>query len=359
MSKLSRSLRLSLGIITLLFFATGGFADMIPINGKPVIDGPELLEWPYDGGTVTPNLNDPTSSTLHDFHAKISSCDLCLSSEGNYHPALKDVWPIFLAKFKDRPLRNWFYTTSPPVAAPQLDHQVVQFGNLYATCRPQVVVGTGKVMKRLEEAGYAEGPPYPLYKDRGSVILVKKGNPKNIGAVWDLGRKDVQYVSPNPALEPGAFDNYANTIYSIAKNDPKPPGDITPEQLIDTIFNGTSGNPHKWLAGSRIHHRDVPWSIAYGKADAGVIMYHLGLYIRDTFPDLFDILPLGGTVADPQPLKGTIIGARFVVRIKGDWTPRQVEAREKLIQTLLSNDFTEILEKRGMKRPDGFVPMAQ
>ncbi len=357
MRKLSGSLRLSLGITTLLLFATGGFAEMTPIKGKPVIDGPALLEWPYDGGTVTPNLNDPTSNTLHDFHAEISSCELCLSSEGNYYPALQDVWPIFLAKFEDRPLRNWFYTTSPPVAVPQIDRQVVQFGNLYARCRPQVVVGTGKVMKRLEEAGHAEGLPHPMYKDRGSVILVKKGNPKNIRTVWDLGRDNVHFVSPNPELEPGAFGNYAETIHNIADNDANPPTSMTAKKLIDTIFNGASPDPYKWLAGPRIHHRDVPWSIAYGKADAGVIMYHLGLYIRDTFPDLFDILPLGGTVADPQPLKGTIIGTRFVVRIKGDWTPRQIEAREKLIQTLLSNDFTEILQKRGMLRPEGFVPM--
>jgi hypothetical protein len=349
----------ALGITILLIVTTGALGEMRPITGKPVIDSPEMLEWPYDNATVTPNLNDPTSNTVHDFHGQISSCDLCLSSEGNYYPALRDVWPIFLAKFKDRPLQNWFYTTSPPVAMPQLDRQVVQFGNLYARCRPQVVVATGKVMKRLQEAGQTYGLPHPLYRDRGSVILVKKGNPKNIGSVWDLGRRHVQYVSPNPTLEPGAFDNYANTIYSIAKNDHEPPDNMTPEQLIDAIFNGASGNPHKWLAGPRIHHRDVPWSVAYGKADAGLIMYHLGLYIRETFPDMFDIVPLGGTTEDAQPLKGTIIGTRFVVRIKGDWTPRQIEASDKLIQTLLSDDFTRILENRGMLRPDGFVPMSE
>ena len=104
-----RFLKLSLGIITLSLFATGGFAEMTPIKGNPVIDAPDLLEWPYDGGTLEPNLNDPTSNTLHDFHARISSCDLVLSTEGNYHPALRDIWPIFLAKFKDRPLRTGSY----------------------------------------------------------------------------------------------------------------------------------------------------------------------------------------------------------------------------------------------------------
>jgi hypothetical protein len=68
------------------------------------------------------------------------------------------------------------------------------------------------------------------------------------------------------------------------------------------------------------------------------------------------MVPLGGTADNPQPLKGTKIGTRYIVGIKGDWTPRQLEARDILIQTLLSDAFTKILEKRGMVRPDGFVP---
>ena len=243
------------------------------------------------------------------------------------------------------------------MAGAQLDHQVVQFGNLNVTCKPQVVVSLETAIKQLEHAGRTEGQPSPLYKDRGSVILVKKGNPKNIRSVWDLARADVQYVSPNPDLEPGAFGNYVATIYNVAANDPNPPGKVGPQELIDSIFNGASGNPNKWLAGPLIHHRDVPWSIAHGRGDAAVILYHLGLYITGTFPDKFEIVPLGGTVSDPQPLKGTTIVTRFIVRINGDWTHRQLDAREKLIKTLLSDEFTRILQKRGMTRPDGFVPV--
>ena len=357
MKRRFKFIRLSLSLATVFILTAGAFAQMKPITGKPVIDSPQLLEWPYDGGVVTPNLNDPTSNVLNDFHAEISSCELVLSSEGNYHPALRDIWPMFLAKFKDHPLKNWFYTTSPPVTGPQLDNRVVQFGNLYATCRPQVVVGSEKVVRQLEMAGHTEGAPYPLYQDRGSVILVKKGNPKGIRVLWDLGRDDVQYISPNPTLEPDAFRNYVSTIYSIAENDPHLAKGMSAEKLLDTIFNGASRNPYKWLAGPRIHHRDIPWSIAHGRADAGLILYHLALYIRQTFPDKFDIVPLGGTISDPQPLKGMPIDKRFVVRIKGEWTPRQIEVREKLIHTLLSDDFTKILEKHGMRRPDGFVPM--
>jgi len=68
-------------------------------------------------------------------------------------------------------------------------------------------------------------------------------------------------------------------------------------------------------------------------------------------------VPLGGTVADPHPLEGTIISTRFMVRIKGNWSARQLEACEKLVETLLSDDFSKILQRRGLLRPEGFMLM--
>jgi hypothetical protein len=342
------------GILAFLLMVNLPARGEVPkITGKPVIDAPLWLDWPPDRGLVIPNLNDPTANLLNDFHAQISDCDLVFSTEGNYHPALKDIWPVFLAKFKDQPLRNWFYTTSPPVSWDQIEHRILQVGNLYATCRPAVVVAPAKVIARLEQAGQTAGPVYPLFRDRGQVILVKKGNPKNIHTVWDLGRQGVRLVTPNPELEPGAFGNYAGTIFYIAAQDRHPPKGINAGKLFKLIFNGMSGDPEKWLAGPRIHHRDLPWSVAFGKADAAVILYHLGLYTWQTFPDKFALVPLGGSVADPQPLAGTISTTRYLVRIKGDWTPRQLEARERLVETLLSEEFTKVLEKRGLTRPPG------
>ncbi|MBF0506244.1 MAG: substrate-binding domain-containing protein [Nitrospirae bacterium] len=343
------------GTLALYFlFVSIGWAGMPVITGKPVIDAPQLLEWQTDQGTVTPALYDPTSNILLDLHGVISSCDLVLSTEGNYYPALHDIWPIFLSKFSDPPLQNAFYTTSPPITFDQIKNQILQFGNLYITCRPSVAVATKAAIDKLVDAGYTEGPVYPLYQDRGAVILVKKGNPKHIHSVWDLGRKDVRLVMPNPVIESGAFGSYLGTLYGIATHDKQPPKQMTAESLINTIFNSAGDDPYKWLAGARIHHRDLPWSVAYGKADAAIILYHLGLFTWQSFPDTFDIVPLGGTVADPQPLMGTVIRTRFIVRIKGNWSARQLEAREKLIETLLSPDFTTILEKRGLLRPVGF-----
>ncbi len=344
------------GFIIGVTFIMGGQpvrAQLPRIIAKPVIDAPLLLDWPLDREVTHPNLSDPTSNTLYDFHARLSDCDLAFSTEGNYHPALRDLWPLFLAQFKDRPLTNWFYTTSPPVPLEQITRHGVEIGNLLATCKPSLVVATRKVIEKLAKAGLMEGPAYPLYQDRGAVILVKKGNPKEIHTVWDLGRDGVRLVTPNPELEPGAFENYLGTIYGIAAQDRHPPAGLRAAGLINRIFNGPGGDPDKWLAGPRIHHRDLPWSVAYGKADAAVILYHLGLYTKQTFPDLFDLVPLGGTCDAPQPLPGTIIGTRLATRIQGDWSPRQREAREKLLASLLSEEFTGILAKHGLIRPPG------
>ena len=84
----------------------------------------------------------------------------------------------------------------PPVALAQIKNQSLQIGNLSATCKPSLVVATGAVIEKLEKAGYTEGPAYPLYQDRGIVILVKKGNPKNIRSVWDLGAKRCVWLPP-------------------------------------------------------------------------------------------------------------------------------------------------------------------
>lgn len=338
-------------LFSILAWAASAQADMPKITGKPVIDTAPILAWPLDGGATTPNLHNPTSNTLYDLHGKVDSCDLVLSTEGNYHMALHDVWPLVLAKFKDDPLHNALYTTSPPVVLPQLQKGVVQFDNLDIRCRPSVAVGNKAVMDKLIAAGLADSEPRPLYQDRGDVILVKKGNPKHIASVWDLGKKGVHLVTPNPDLEPGAYANYRDAIYNIAKADAKPPKGWTAEKLIDTLFNGASRDPNKWLAGARIHHRDEPWSVAYGRADAAVILYHLGRFTKESFPATFDLVPLGGAADDPHPLAGTKIGTRFVVTLKGDWTPKQKAARDALVDVLMSADFSNALTQHGLQRP--------
>jgi hypothetical protein len=322
------------------------------ITGVPAVDTPKILDWPADSGTQEPSLSEPTANLVNDLHAEIRQCDMALSTAGNYHMALKELWELFLGTFPpEDPLDNWFYTTSPPIIKQQIMNNLVQFGNVIASCRPQVAVAPQGLVDSLADAGFTDGDAVPITKTRGNVLLVKKGNPKHVSRIWDLGLNDVRIITPHPELEAGSFTLYSNSIYDIAKHDQNPPSGMTADDLVDTLFNGAGNDPEKWLAGKRIHHREVPWSIAYGKADAAVLFYHLALNTVNTFPDLFDIIPLGGTVAKPEPLPGNHIEVLYAVRIHGQWTEKQNSARERLMYLFQSKEFTSILHKHGLDRP--------
>lgn len=329
------------------------------ITGEPVIVTPtNLLDWPQDFPVATPYLTEPTSNRLNDIHGVISNCDIVLSTAGNYHMALREIWQMYLKDYAaDLGIENWYYTTSPPISVQQIENKIVQFGNLEARCQPQVAVGPGKLIDKLIALGVTEGKPVPILKNYGNVIFVKKGNPKHIKTVWDLGRADVTMVTPNPIMEPGSFGNFSSTIYNIAANDSHKPKGMTPEKLFNGIFNsdqtacGKHGKHCKWVAGKRIMHREQPWAVATGKADAGLIFYHLALYFTQTFPDKFEIVPLGGTADKPEPLPGNKVAVQKAIRIKGNWNEKQLKAREKLIEALAAPEVAGILAKHGLRKP--------
>ena len=364
-----KRLRSTVLVSTLLASAAPALAQQPALVGNPVIVEPDLLAWPDDFPAENPNLSEPTSNRLADFHGEFNDCDIVLSTAGNYHMALRELWQIYLHTYvDDLDIRNWFYTTSPPVAAAQIPNGVVQFGNMNARCRPQVAVGPGAHINQLKALGVTEGAAVPIIKNQGNVILVKKGNPKHIQSIWDLGRKNVTVVTPN-RIEGGSFNNFTSTVYQVAAADPNPPAGKTAEGLFNSIFNtgnqcddadsdsdsDDDGCRPKWVSGKRIMHREIPWAIYSGHADAGVIFYHLALVAVRSFPDQFEIVPLGGTVDNPQPLPGNNIGVMQAIRIAPEagtsLTAKQLAARERLMEALQSAEFTPILESHGLRRP--------
>ncbi|OGW35124.1 MAG: hypothetical protein A2010_04600 [Nitrospirae bacterium GWD2_57_9] len=345
-------------LVAMVLVVPGNASAVPPVLGTPTIDSPQLLDWGQDVNNGEPDLTEQTANRLVDLHGSFSDCDIALSTAGNYHMALRDLWyDIYLPQYaSELGLKNWFFTTSPPVALKQLKNGAVVFGNMSLRCMPQLAVGPQKVINDLKAAGLTEGQQIPIFRNRGNVLLVKKGNPKHILTIWDLGRPNVVISTPNQNYEKNTFDNYSGSIYNIAMNDAAhAPDGWDAGRLFNSIFgpdkikeNGT--NHPKWVAGEKIHHREVPWSIAYGRADVAVIFYHLALDAVRRFPDTFEIVSLGGTIDNPQPLPGNQVGAHFAVRINGTWSDKQVQARERLIDAFNSAEFTSILEKHGLQR---------
>ena len=183
-----------LGFVTL---AIG--AETPKIAGKPEIDAPAFLDWPADRGLLTPNLNDPrpTSSTMSTHRSAPATWFFPLKETSIRR--LGRLWRVsLLRQFEDRPLVNWLYTTSPPISLEQLQHGVVQVGNLYVHCRPAVVIASRKIIKKLIKAGFTEGPAIPLLQDGGGVAL--QSNPGAVRPVLGFWAKrgEVGDAEPGP-----------------------------------------------------------------------------------------------------------------------------------------------------------------
>ncbi|MCP4135166.1 MAG: ABC transporter substrate-binding protein [bacterium] len=328
-----------------------------PITGSPTLTKTNGLAWPKD---FSPNSNgsdlaEPTANRVFDLHGEINKADIAVTTAGNYHMALREMWhDHYLKKYaKKLAINNWFYTTSPPIAVSQVRNKEYTVDNFRSQYVPLAAIGPKGLMKKLQAQKLVMGEPEAVIQNQGNVLLVAKNNPKKINKLGDLYRDDMKMVISNKDTEPGSFGNYSGSIFNIANQNPgQLPTGVSAVDFFNKIFNTPN---EKWISGHRIHHREVPQAIADGEADCGMMFYHLAKYAVDSFPGKFDIVPLGGSVSNPDPLPGNKIGKLFIVRIKRPVTFLEYARRELLIKEYLSKNFTSILKKYGLKRPDTFA----
>jgi len=331
------ALLLALGLLPCQTKAQNGHPE---ITGQPKVYSPDLLAWPRDFNAAKPDLSEPTSNRIYDLHLQLNNCedmDLIVSTSGNYHMALTDFW--YNTLLKEHPIKNWYFSTSPPISVDQASNSTLNFGNVGLNCMPHIAVGPKGIMDSLRQAGLTVGMPIPIFTNRGNVLLVKKGNPKGINSLYDLAQPNVTLATSNPYSEPGSFGNYATSIFQMALQDR---GQEAAQKLFTTLFGA---NTNKWVVGKRIHHREVPHLVYTGQADVGIVFYHLARYFKNTFPNQFDIIPLGGTIQNPAPMPGNKIAKLYAVKINTPLTEKQEFNRTLLLTLLHSESFHKILLK--------------
>jgi hypothetical protein len=72
------------------FFTTACFAAPA-VTGDPIIvQHLGKLEWPQDDAVTTPYLTQLSANDINDLHGDVT-CDLIISTPGNYHMALLDA----------------------------------------------------------------------------------------------------------------------------------------------------------------------------------------------------------------------------------------------------------------------------
>jgi len=186
-------------------------------------------------------------------------------------------------------------------------------------------------MKALYNAGFIDGADAetadtPFLRNKGNAILIRADKANKIKDICDLGKVDIRVVTPDNKLEMGSFGNFSETIYNVADQnnygcdatqlfnsifsqdissiDMSAFDDPTNIEAVKRVF--TSGNQVKWVASSRIMHRDIPYALCFDLADAGVIFHHQATYLKNTLADAdgmncqLEIIPLPGTESFPM-----------------------------------------------------------
>ena len=250
--------------------------------------GEDVHRWQHTG-----------SNLLLDFHGDPARAELVIFSDGNHHMALREVLGRFGRETSG--LNEIFYATTPPAPiVTLLEHGKLLLGNFVLSVAPHLFIGPPRVLDRLTETGHM-ACHRPFVRNQGNVLLVKRGNPKKIAGVNDLERPGVTVFLSNPDTETASHRSYRDTLTNLS-------GDPAFESGLRIIY------------GQRIHHREAPVAVATGRADAAVVFYHLALHFTRRFPGEFEMVPLGGTVEEPDPCEGNCIATTHVGLI-GDGGP--------------------------------------
>ena len=343
---------------------------MPEITTKPIVLEQKTLKWPQEGGLDQipqrpfnyPDLTGQ-ANVVDDWHMQTSpdDWDLLVSTSGNFYRFLN---VFYRQKYlPDNPVvaaGQWGYSTSPPVSIPQLNNGGrLSIGNMEILGLPMVVMGPKLIMNKVIDGGYNDGEPAKILSNFGNVLLVRAGNPKNIQSIWDLGRENVRVVTSNPKTEPGSFNNYSSSLFHIAFREVEADtGNIDiakrrASRLFNQVFNHKNNERRrKWVVGDRIHHRDLPQALADGEADVGLIFYHLAQTAIEAHPDLFEIVPLGGTVENPQPLLGNRVATMQAIRTSSNWTEQQIINRDNFFFAITdSADNSDLLKRYWLREP--------
>jgi ABC-type molybdate transport system substrate-binding protein len=302
----------------------------MPPSNSPLSWPPEAAQYP-DNSVRT--FTAPGSNLVLDFHGDPATAGLAVFSDGNHHMALEASVRAFLAA--NPAVVDVFYTTTPP--APLVDAlkgDGLVLGNLRISRKPDVFIGPGNILDGLVDTGLIT-KHVPFAESRGNVILVRKGNPKNIVSVSDLLSDDVTVACSNPVTEKASYAVYAEAARGLAR-EAGTDGDAMVAKL------STAGP--KTLHSQIIHHREVPELIGAGHADAAIIYYHLALRYTRIFPDIFELVDIGGVLSgERSPTNPTTRYHIGVVADGGKWG-------EHFVSFMQSNTVQHLYEEHGLLR---------
>ncbi|HEV7179881.1 MAG TPA: substrate-binding domain-containing protein [Candidatus Baltobacteraceae bacterium] len=197
-----------------------------------------------------------------DLHGDLSRADLVIYAAGNQWMVLPSLIGAFKRAHPE--VRYVFYETLPPgLLAQQITSAGrLRVGDLLVDARPDLLLAGKRRM--AEERALGVVTDAVPYASNTLAIMVRRGNPKGVHSLRDLGRTDVRVAMPNPKTE--------GIAKQIEKALVKTGGTALDREVMQTkVRAGTT-------ILTRIHHRETPIWILDGKADAGPVWISEALY---------------------------------------------------------------------------------
>lgn len=361
------------------------------VTGDPVIvKYVGSIDWPQETPVTVPFLTQGDANAINDMHGDVK-CDINISTPGNYHMALKDAMygrpdlghTGLVDQIKVLNGATICWTTSPPISEEQIPVENVQFKNVNLTGLPALAMAPGKKMNNLVAKGFVDpGTRQAFLRNRGNVMLVRADRRKRVKDVCSLAKRSLRLVTPRPpgstASEAGSFGNFSGTIFNVIDQNADLACNEDATKIFESIFsqdiskidtedlNNTFNHKKivkvykqddvRWVASSRIMHRDQPYALCNNYADVGVIFYHQALYLKNTMAPLgcdLEIVPFHPQGTAPETtLSGNRIGTLHIAKVVGAFPQKALDGRDLIYNFLTSSPiWTQIMDDHGMDDP--------
>jgi molybdate transport system substrate-binding protein len=283
----------------------------------------EKIEPPWCAPPAGFNFTVPGIENVPDLHGEIINPDLVVFFAGNQFMVVSELVEAFQSTFP-RYQRIFLETLPPGILAQQIEKGSLVIGNLKITLMPDVYTAGERRIQESKPLGWFEETA-PYAKNR-LAIMIRKGNPKNIRSLKDLGRSDIRVSMPNPNWE-GIAENILNAFNQAGGKK------LEERIMVEKAHAGTTFLTH-------IHHRQTPIRIMKGESDAGPVWW-TEAYFQKMIGNPIDLVEI--------PAKDNVVGTYVAGKMKN--APRK-EAGHDFYQFLKGDKAQRIYKKYGFLPAD-------